>query len=75
MADNPNLKVLRRGSWVMIEGRLGILNTFLGEDAEIHYVDDVGDTEEVVVEKLARVKRVTDFDILPVKRRPTSVKE
>ena len=75
MADNPNLKVLRRGSWVMIEGRLGILNTFLGEDAEIHYVDDVGDTEEVVVEKLARVKRVTDFDILPVKRRPASAKE
>lgn len=60
-----------RGMWVTMGDRVGILANIDGDDAEVHFTDAQGDTdEEVKGIPLASLTQSARMDI-PKKRRPT----
>jgi hypothetical protein len=61
----------RTGAWVTMGDRVGILAAINGDDAEVHFTDAQGDTdEEVKGIPLASLTQAARMDI-PKKRRPT----
>lgn len=77
---------IRRGMWIVVDGRVGIAHTLLvvdGDDmriatpddehvthAEVHYVDAVGDTVLVAVECIDALSQ-SPLAAIPQTRRPS----
>lgn len=70
----PTSRVLRRGMWVKVGGKVAILNDFrTPTEAEVHLVDGDGLTVEVRTAPLDRLEPAGYKDI-PAKRRPTAAR-
>ncbi len=64
---------LKRGRWVISDGRAGIIDSFVTPTvARVHLVDGKGETVEVVTRETS-VLRVATIDDIPEPRRPQAV--
>ena len=63
---------LRKGMWVLVDGHVGILNNFDADGrAEVHLVDEHGDTTLVtIVDPL--VVAPAPLNLIPAPRRPSA---
>ena len=62
---------IRKGMWVMLAGRVGIVANLSNPDAEVHLVDSDGITETVVIVTQSSIAQAA-FDDIPAARRPTA---
>jgi len=60
---------LRRGMWVTVEGRVGILVTTGFQQCEVHFTNEAGETAEIRQVRTPRLRPAT-LDEIPVSRRP-----
>jgi hypothetical protein len=61
--------ILRKGMWVTVKGRVGILAGIAATSGEVHYVDDKGVTVERADVSLRALTQAA-YDDIPEARRP-----
>ena len=62
---------IRKGMWVRLSDRVGIVAAIGQDGAELHLVDAEGATETVVVVALSSISQAA-FDDIPAARRPSA---
>lgn len=62
---------IRKGMWVRLGDRIGIVAAKSSVEADVHLVDGEGVTETVVVVALSSISQAA-FDDIPAVRRPTA---
>lgn len=60
----------RRGAWAVLDGRVGIIHAIDANGAEVHIVDDQGDTTMVIPGVALAALTQATHEQIPAARRP-----